>query len=122
MNTDCIDVISERLKELNIEYTSYIITNGSLITDDIIKKMSDLWNTKDIQITIDGTEDVDGIRVIGRGGRKTAAPANDSSAPGFKAKLRKKLQAGGDSQPYIQTHIGIGYRPLRQDRMTEEPQ
>ena len=58
MNTDCIDVISERLKELNIDYTSYIITNGSLITDEIIEKMSDLWNTKDIQITIDGTEEV----------------------------------------------------------------
>ena len=40
----------------------------------------------------------------------------------FMAMLRKKLQAGGDSQPYIQTHIGIGYRMLRQDRMTEEPQ
>ena len=38
----------------------------------------------------------------------------------FMAMLRKKLQAGDDAQPYIQTHIGIGYRMLRQDRNPEE--
>ena len=37
----------------------------------------------------------------------------------FMAMLRKKLQAGNDVQPYIQTHIGIGYRMLRQDKATE---
>ncbi len=30
----------------------------------------------------------------------------------FMAMLRKKLQSDGDAQPYIQTHIGIGYRML----------
>ncbi len=38
----------------------------------------------------------------------------------FMAMLRKKLQAGEDAQPYIQTHIGIGYRMLRQDRNPED--
>jgi two-component system KDP operon response regulator KdpE len=38
----------------------------------------------------------------------------------FMAMLRKKLQAGDDAQPYIQTHIGIGYRMLRQDKNTED--
>ncbi len=38
----------------------------------------------------------------------------------FMAMLRKKLQSGNDSQPYIQTHIGIGYRMLRQEKSTEE--
>ena len=38
----------------------------------------------------------------------------------FMAMLRKKLQAGEDVQPYIQTHIGIGYRMLRQDRNPED--
>ena len=38
----------------------------------------------------------------------------------FMAMLRKKLQTGEDAQPYIQTHIGIGYRMLRQDRSTED--
>ena len=36
------------------------------------------------------------------------------------AMLRKKLQSGSESQPYIQTHIGIGYRMLRQERNTED--
>ena len=38
----------------------------------------------------------------------------------FMAMLRKKLQAGNDAQPYIQTHIGIGYRMLRQEKNPEE--
>ena len=38
----------------------------------------------------------------------------------FMAMLRKKLQGGGDAQPYIQTHIGIGYRMLRQEKNLEE--
>ena len=56
MNTECIDNISQKLKDLNISFSSFIISNGSLITDEIIEKMKDLWNTKQIQITIDGTE------------------------------------------------------------------
>jgi len=38
----------------------------------------------------------------------------------FMAMLRKKLQAGEGAQPYIQTHIGIGYRMLRQERNPED--
>ena len=38
----------------------------------------------------------------------------------FMATLRKKLQVGDDVQPYIQTHIGIGYRMLRQDKSSED--
>ena len=37
----------------------------------------------------------------------------------FMATLRKKLQTGGE-QPYIQTHIGIGYRMLKQDGRPED--
>lgn len=32
----------------------------------------------------------------------------------FMATLRKKVQKGGDSPQYIQTHIGVGYRMIRQ--------
>ncbi len=38
----------------------------------------------------------------------------------FMAMLRKKLQTGDGTQPYIQTYIGIGYRMLRLDRGAEE--
>ncbi len=33
----------------------------------------------------------------------------------FMATLRKKLEPEPDSQPYIQTHIGVGYRMIRLD-------
>ena len=38
----------------------------------------------------------------------------------FMAMLRKKLQTGSDAQPFIQTHIGIGYRMLKTEKGTEE--
>ena len=38
----------------------------------------------------------------------------------FMAMLRKKLQAGNDAQPFIQTHIGIGYRMLKAEKSAEE--
>ena len=38
----------------------------------------------------------------------------------FMAMLRKKLQAGNDAQPFIQTHIGIGYRMLKAEKGVEE--
>ena len=38
----------------------------------------------------------------------------------FMAMLRKKLQSSEGAQPYIQTHIGIGYRMLRQEKSPEE--
>ncbi len=38
----------------------------------------------------------------------------------FMAMLRKKLQTGSDAQPFIQTHIGIGYRMLKADKGPEE--
>ena len=38
----------------------------------------------------------------------------------FMAMLRKKLQTGSDAQPFIQTHIGIGYRMLKTEKGTED--
>ena len=40
----------------------------------------------------------------------------------YMAMLRKKLQSDGGAQPYIQTHIGIGYRMLRIDRPSGDSQ
>ena len=48
------------------------------------------------------------------------SPSEVGSLRVFMAMLRKKLQSGEDAQPYIQTHIGIGYRMLRQDKNPEE--
>lgn len=57
MNIRAIDEISNRLNNLNIHFTSYLITNGSLINDEIIGKMKNVWNVKDVQISIDGQEE-----------------------------------------------------------------
>ena len=40
---------------------------------------------------------------------------NVASLRVFMATLRKKLENGPDTPPYIQTHVGIGYRMIKQD-------
>lgn len=56
VNEEFIERFCHRLSDENIPFTSYMITNGSLITPEIIKKMKQ-WNVKDIQITLDGTSE-----------------------------------------------------------------
>lgn len=58
MNTKFMDKLSERLIREEINFSSYIITNGSLLNKDIIEKKLDYWNIKDMQITLDGTKNV----------------------------------------------------------------
>lgn len=55
INSRFMDSLSQRLKNEGIDYTSYIITNGSLITDALANEKFKLWNVKEIQITLDGT-------------------------------------------------------------------
>lgn len=43
----------------------------------------------------------------------SAGDSNIASLRVFMASLRKKLEDGDDSVPYIQTHVGIGYRLLK---------
>ena len=59
LNIAAIDKITKALKEKcdvkNAKYASYFISNGSLITPEIISKMESEWSTKYIQITLDGS-------------------------------------------------------------------
>ncbi len=57
MGEKSIDKIVKGLKEEGIEVVSRMISNGSLITEEIIKKMRDSWNLRRIQITLDGVEE-----------------------------------------------------------------
>lgn len=52
-----IDKIIAAVRSEGIEYSSTIVTNGSLITDDIVRKMQNEWKIKHAQITLDGTEE-----------------------------------------------------------------
>lgn len=62
MNQAWMDTLSEQLRAENIEFSSFIITNGSLIKDDILTKMVNQWNIKSIQITLDGCVDEYALR------------------------------------------------------------
>jgi len=57
-NLEAIDIICEKLKSSNIEYSSSIVSNGYLFNDSVIKREKELWHLKDIQVTLDGTEKV----------------------------------------------------------------
>ena len=51
-----IDRICEGLREANVRYGSAIVSNGSLITPGIIRKMAGEWNISMVQISMDGSE------------------------------------------------------------------
>lgn len=64
--------ICEELKKNNVSYTSNMISNGSLLTESVIKKLS-LLNLKSIQISLDGLkEEHDKRRIF-----KNGAPSFD---------------------------------------------
>ncbi len=56
IKVDLIDQISQKLCLADVVYSSGIITNGSLLTEDMIVNKFPLWNIKWVQITIDGLE------------------------------------------------------------------
>lgn len=58
LNSDFMDSLSRLLKDQKIVYSSYIITNGSLLDARIIEDKFELWNIKDMQVTLDGTMEV----------------------------------------------------------------
>jgi len=53
-----IDRICTALKEQSIDYISSMISNGYLLNEEIARKAKDLWKLTNIQITLDGTEEV----------------------------------------------------------------
>ncbi len=53
---DIIDRICEGMRDAGVKYRSSMISNGSLITPEIVSKMIGLWNLKSIQISMDGSE------------------------------------------------------------------
>ena len=58
MNMPFMDLLCNRLREEGIVFSSYIISNGSLLNREIIETKFKYWNIKDMQITLDGTKEV----------------------------------------------------------------
>lgn len=57
-NQKAIDIITSRVKNENINFTSRITTNGYLFSEETIEKAIEDWCVKDVMITLDGTEEV----------------------------------------------------------------
>lgn len=56
LGVTCIDEISAKLTEKAIPFSSYMITNGSLLDDTSLPEQIKRWNLRHVQITIDGDE------------------------------------------------------------------
>ena len=53
-----IDQICDRLTEKGISFTSSMISNGYLFTPEMVSKAKAKWKLRNIQITLDGTEEI----------------------------------------------------------------
>ena len=53
-----IDQICRELQEAGIEYSASMISNGYLLDGAMADKAKELWKLTNIQITLDGTEDI----------------------------------------------------------------
>ena len=53
-----IDQVSSALRKQGIEFTSSMISNGYLFTEAVIERAARDWKLKNIQITLDGTEEI----------------------------------------------------------------
>ena len=56
LGSEQIDVICSRLKERNIEFSSIMTSNGYLFDERTVEKAVSEWKLRQVQITLDGTE------------------------------------------------------------------
>lgn len=56
LRPDIIDRVSEGLQKAGVRYRGGMVSNGSLITDEVVEKMKGLWNVTGVQISVDGCE------------------------------------------------------------------
>ena len=57
-NIPAMDTICQQLRCDGIRYDSRMATNGYLLDDEAVMKAIELWNTYNVQITLDGTEEI----------------------------------------------------------------
>ena len=57
LNQDWMDHFSDELRKEKIPFSSFIISNGSKIDQNVVDKMKNNWNITSIQITFDGSND-----------------------------------------------------------------
>ena len=57
LRTDVIDTICMAMAENGIEFKSSIVTNGSLINDELVSKMIEDWHIEEVQVSMDCAEE-----------------------------------------------------------------
>lgn len=57
-NKEAIDIICNKLRASDAQYSSFVVSNGYLFDEQTVKKAAGKWNVKKVQITLDGTEAV----------------------------------------------------------------
>ena len=57
-NADVIDIICSRVRSAGFSMVSTMVSNGYLFDDKIINRAKNDWNLRNVQITLDGTEEV----------------------------------------------------------------
>lgn len=58
LNMDFMDSLSRLLTDEGITFSSYMISNGSLLNQQVMKEKFPLWHLEEMQITLDGTKDI----------------------------------------------------------------
>ncbi len=56
LGVSVMDRICGELSRHDVPFTSYMVTNGSLITEDVADRMAGPWRIRDVQISMDGAE------------------------------------------------------------------
>ena len=58
VNTKAIDIITHFLRKRGLKFHSTMVSNGYLFDEALVLRARDEWNMEEVQITLDGTEDV----------------------------------------------------------------
>ena len=57
-NKPVISIICKRLRDADVPYRSSMISNGYYFNEETIEEAKSLWKLRNVQITLDGTEEV----------------------------------------------------------------
>ena len=132
---DIIDHICERLREENVPFKSIMVTNGSLITPEIIEKMRTRWNLNYLQISMDGAEQdyIDRKRYYGNADRYHAVMRTMSmlSEAGIRVAVRVNVDEGNwpgigqfldDMKRFVENkeRVSVYFSPLMNVRAGED--
>ncbi len=106
LNYNVIDIIINELKRRNITYSSEMLTNGYLFDDLLIQKAKNDWNLDEIQITLDGTEEIYNKRkaYIYREGnpyRRVISNIGKCLAAGFTVSIRLNVDSKNEADMYM---------------------